>query len=387
MKARKENAQKLIPARIRQARISRGLSLSDLADMVEVSKQAVSQYELGTSDPSDAVLLRITDILKYPVSFFHKPFPSSQNYYSSSVTFFRSRKTTNAKLKDAAEEKLKLFYEIDDCFRNYVNFPDTDIPKIDLGDAVDEISEYDIENLAIKLREHWGLGTGPIPNLMSIIQQKGFMVSRIFLGNKKIDAFSKWFNNVPYIFLGSDKQSAVRSRFDISHELGHLLMHTHLTEKDLDIKMKNDSTEGEADRFAAALLLPADSFGREVNSSSINHFIMLKKKWKASISCMIKRCSDLNLLTENQITYLKNQMTKNCYWRSEPLDDTLELERPYAHKQAVNLLIENNILSAGDIVEAISCYPEEIENYCFLEKGTLTPKIPNNLITLKEWSR
>ena len=76
---------------------------------------------------------------------------------------------------------------------------------------------------------------------------------------------------------------------------------------------------------------------------------------------MIYRCQDLDLLTENQIKYLKDQMSYNHYWKSEPLDNIIPLEHPFAHKQAFDL----------------------IEEYSFLEKGRLTPSsIPDNIIHL-----
>ena len=47
--------KKIIPYRIKQARVSRGLSMVDLAELVSVSKQAISQYEMGKNEPSKAI--------------------------------------------------------------------------------------------------------------------------------------------------------------------------------------------------------------------------------------------------------------------------------------------------------------------------------------------
>lgn len=65
-----ENEKKVIPYRIKQARVSRGLSMVELSELVSVSKQAISQYEMGKNAPSKAILNAIANILKYPVSFF-----------------------------------------------------------------------------------------------------------------------------------------------------------------------------------------------------------------------------------------------------------------------------------------------------------------------------
>lgn len=42
-----DNERKVIPYRIKQARVSRGLSMVELSELVSVSKQAISQYEMG----------------------------------------------------------------------------------------------------------------------------------------------------------------------------------------------------------------------------------------------------------------------------------------------------------------------------------------------------
>ena len=99
---------------------------------------------------------------------------------------------------------------------------------------------------------------------------------------------------------------------------------------------------------------------------------------------LIYRCEALGILSNNQIKYLKDQMTKRSYWRREPLDNEMPVEKPFMCKQAIQLLLENNILTPGQISEDIGCYPEEIEEYCYLPKGTLRVKAnTSNVISLK----
>lgn len=50
----------------------------ELSDLVSVSKQAISQYEMGKNAPSKAILNAIVSILKYPKSFFYKPMPANE---------------------------------------------------------------------------------------------------------------------------------------------------------------------------------------------------------------------------------------------------------------------------------------------------------------------
>jgi Zn-dependent peptidase ImmA (M78 family)/transcriptional regulator with XRE-family HTH domain len=382
-----ENEKKVVPYRIKQARVSRGFSMLELSDMLSISKQAVSQYEMGKTAPSKAILNEIAGVLKYPVSFFYKSLPANEN--ASSVVFFRSRKTAKAKALSAAREKIEIFKEISDYLEQYVDFPKPNLPKVDYEDeGYDPIDNEQIERHASTLRRYWGLGTGPIDNLMNIVQKNGILVSKMVLRLDKLDAFSVWFDNKPYIFLGSDKDTNVRIRFDIAHELGHLLMHAdYYSEEDLKDKVLYDKLENEADRFAGAFLLPRESFTKDVFSTSIDHFIQLKAKWKASIGCMIYRCDTLGVLSANQIKYLKDQMTARVYWRREPLDKDMPVEEPFAHRQAVMLLLDNNIVTPWQFVEDTGCSADELERYCFLKKGTLEPKNDSNIISLKSKGR
>ena len=376
--------RKVIPYRIKQARVSRGLSMVELSELVSVSKQAISQYEMGKNAPSKAILNSIAMVLRYPISFFYKPVPVKEN--ASSAVFFRSRKTARVKALSAAREKIEIFREINDYLEQYVDFPILNLPKITYEDeGINPIDNEQIEQYALILREYWGLGKGPIDNLISIVQKNGIMVSKMQLRLNKLDAFSVWFDNKPFIFLSSDKDTNVRIRFDIAHELGHLLMHAdYYSEEDLKNSAIHEKLENEADRFAGAFLLPKESFSKDVFSTSIDHFIQMKAKWMVSIGCMIYRCDTLGILSSNQIKYLKDQMTTRVYWRKEPLDREMPVEKPFAHKQAILLLLENGIITPGQLVEETGCSAEEIEQYCYLDKGTLTTKSDSKIIALKE---
>ncbi|MBK8210507.1 MAG: ImmA/IrrE family metallo-endopeptidase [Rhodospirillales bacterium] len=66
-----------------------------------------------------------------------------------------------------------------------------------------------------------------------------------------VSAFSFWEGGHPFIFLGADKQSAARSRFDAAHELGHLILHRGVAEEDLEADLNR--FEREAHRCQPAL--------------------------------------------------------------------------------------------------------------------------------------
>ena len=82
-----EGKKKLISARIRQARISRMLTEEELGNLIGRKKQSVIAYEIGKEKPTNEEILKISNVLKYPVGFFYKKMPV--NNCSRSAIFFR----------------------------------------------------------------------------------------------------------------------------------------------------------------------------------------------------------------------------------------------------------------------------------------------------------
>ena len=190
----------IVPYRINQARLSRGLSLADLANLVGVSKQAISQYETGKNKPLDSTLNRIASVLRYSADFFRKPVPS--NTSMASGVFFRSKKTARQKDLNAAEMKIEILREIDDYLSQYIDFPAVNFPRVDYEyNEIEPLDNDTIESYAKILREHWKLGNGPIDNLMNVVQKNGIVVSSTKFRLEKMDGLSEWYNNKPYIFI------------------------------------------------------------------------------------------------------------------------------------------------------------------------------------------
>lgn len=363
----------IVPARLRQARISRAMSITELAEKMGIYKQSISQYELGISKPSEKTILEYERILNYPRSFFTQPV-SDNTISEYSMTFFRSNKNTTLKTKEAADMKLNILSETVEKMEKYLDFPRVNIPN--------SIEDEDIENFSKKVREYWNLGTGPIKNVIEVLQDNGFVVTRISVGNKKIDAFSKWCKGRPYIVLGEDKKCAVRSRFDACHELYHLLAHIDMTSE--LVEKRKDQLEREADLFAGAFLMPAESFLKDITSISLDSFISLKKKWKVSIASIIKRCHQLGIISDNQESYLYRQLAYKGYRVKEPFDDVLIPEKPYILKQALELIINSNIVPVYDIESLFNLDEKDIENY-FLLEHPLIEKKKDNIIKLRNF--
>ena len=71
--SRPHNApSKLNPNKVKQARLSRGISAVELAEKLGKTRQTINQYEIGTIEPPISILKQLGLILGYHIEFFYK---------------------------------------------------------------------------------------------------------------------------------------------------------------------------------------------------------------------------------------------------------------------------------------------------------------------------
>lgn len=308
--------------------------------------------------------------LQLPLAFFLVGDKYEIN--NDGMMYFRSLRSADRKSLDMSEIRTLWMKRIYRVISQYIKFPPINLPDICNEYIKDEYSMDDIEKIASTIREYWNLGVGPIDNLTFTLEKNGIIVTRIGIESDKIDAFSKWIDEDRLIcFLGTDKNCAVRSRFDLAHELGHAILHRTLDKKDLFDPKKLKRIEKEAHMFASAFLLPQTSFGSEIMSTSFQHFILLKERWKVSIQAMIYRCHELGYLSDDQTLYLRKKIVKSGMRENEPLDDVIEIEHPSAIRQSIELLLDNNLIDKKTLISIVNIPVEELEELLTLPKGTL----------------
>ncbi|MDQ7860591.1 helix-turn-helix transcriptional regulator [Peribacillus frigoritolerans] len=58
------------PSRLKSARLYEGFTITDLSNLTSVSKQAISQFEHGKSQPSLETLFELMRVLNFPRDYF-----------------------------------------------------------------------------------------------------------------------------------------------------------------------------------------------------------------------------------------------------------------------------------------------------------------------------
>ncbi len=260
-----------------------------------------------------------------------------------------------------AQRRFDWLLDIVDFLRTYVKFNVVNVP--DFGPPTDpnEISLQMIRDCALRTRHCWGLGLGPISNVTWLLEKSGIIVSRYGLGADELDAFSEWNCNdsTPYIILNSEKRSAPRSRFDVGHELGHLILHRNIDPKAVGKSELFKIIESQADRFAGEFLLPEETFSADFYSPSLDAFCSLQSKWRVSVAFMIMRSCDLGLINQDQKTSLFRNRSRRGWARREPFDDEAETESPRFLRKALETLVERGIVAAHEISFRLMFEPKD----------------------------
>jgi len=203
--------------------------------------------------------------------------------------------------------------------------------------------------IALQLRQQWGVTTPVIENLTALLEANGIFVSSFSFGTPRVDSRSILTDDKhPVIFINRD-QEGDRQRFSLAYQLGQLIMHTFVP-----VHPQRDVGH-EANEFAAEFLMPA-ALIRDDLSAGVTIPILgeLKRKWKVSMIALLYRADDLGFITPNQKRYLIQQFNKLNIRRREPVELDIEKEQPALAKQLITDFRTRTKLSTTDMA-ALFC--------------------------------
>lgn len=338
---------RLDPNRITFARELRELTKKQLAGNIKKTPSAISQIERGLIRPDLETFVSISFALKVPTSFFIERSTSSKPIELASC-HFRSLRSTSQTMRRQSARKGDLCVDFMELLESKgVLFPEEHISNFSASAGYDD----EIEKASRGLRRHWNMGSGPIPNIVKLVESKGIMVLLLPDACHKVDAYSTWRGPRPCILV-SCRKTASRVRFDVSHELGHLALHEDAVAGEM-------KTERQADRFAGAFLAPRESFLEECPRRwSFEAFRRLKNRWKMSIAALLYRAKDLGCISISTHRRAMIQLTMEGKRKNE--GDEWPMEKPVLITQALELL-HDQVTLAG-LADEMSVYPSELKD-------------------------
>ena len=309
----------MIGKRLKLARSSTGLSLRDLSAHLEniVSAQAIGKYERDEMMPSSKVLIALAGSLGVSESYL-----VGQNNIRLDGIEFRKNKITSKKEESQVEaavlNHLDRYLEVEQILQ--VASVEWEEPR-EAPYPVRELAEA--EMAAMSMRDHWDLGTNPIPSLAEFLEERGVKVMSLPLP-ASVSGLTCWANreggkSVPVIVV-NEGDTGERQRFTLSHELGHMV---------LDVADGVDE-EKASHRFASALLMPADTIRTEIGknrqSIALGELFALKELFGVSVQAIAYRCKDLGIINQATFRYLFGIFTKEG-WRKPPFAEPIAIAK------------------------------------------------------------
>ncbi|MBC6439877.1 MAG: ImmA/IrrE family metallo-endopeptidase [Rhodospirillales bacterium] len=357
--------------RLVEARDARGLTQVALAELITRTSSSISRWEGGGQSPEPEAVEALARTLNVPVAFFLRPLPD----HGPAPMFFRSMASTTQSVRKRTQARMRWAQDIALSLQEWVDLPEVNVPRLDVSNH-GEIRNEDIEHMASACRATWNLGAGPIADVLLVLENAGIVVVKEEVGTVKMDGLSNWSaaDGRPYVLIARDKDTCVRSRMDAAHELGHLVLHHSLKPRPLNNSADFKEIERQAFDFAAAFLMPAESFSPEIWSPSLNAFVALKEHWKTSVGAMIIRCARLGMLSEEHQRRLWKHYSARGWRKSEPMDDELAREYPRLLSRSVRLLVEEQVRSREALLNDFRLHGSDVEALCGLPRGYMTTK-------------
>ncbi|PWC02865.1 helix-turn-helix domain-containing protein [Agromyces badenianii] len=301
-----------VPARLEMARAIRQMTATDLAAAANISAPWISQIENVKKTPGPDLVRELARVLNFPVEFFYRPVKSQP---PSDAFHFRATSKLAKKDEATARSLSTLAIELSDWIEATYHSPTPAVPEVqDLIGSDDELAP---EQAAEAVRGAWGLGVAPVKNLLQLLESKGAKVYSAGGPLQAIDAFSFRHGATPVIFLNVHK-SAERLRFDMAHELGHLVMHGG----SLNVEAGKEKEQA-ANDFASSFLMPrSDVIGAiHGNNLLLEDLLMLKRRWRVSAMALNLRAHRLGVISDWTYSTLARQLSMAGFRRGEPGSD------------------------------------------------------------------
>lgn len=332
------------PDRLVQVLAARRLSQTQLATMVGVSPATISKWRSAQQAPEAEALQRLATVVNVAPEWFTRPLPAKM-----SKPLFRSNASAHAAARAMLEARMEWANEVVVRLEEYVDLPDIFLP-VRFFSNIDEISDADIEDAALECRTKWGLGKNEIPDLALAAESNGIILIREETGIAQIEGLSAWSSELerPFVLLSSDKDNAFRSRFDLAHEIGHLILHKNVG-NELDSE-RYKLKESQAHKFAGALLLPAEPLAEQIRLPvTLDSLLLLKQRYGVSVAAIIMRLHVLNLISDEDKSNLFKRRSARWGAKSEPGDDYRQPELPRLLKRTIDLLISSGLFTLDGI--------------------------------------
>ena len=192
-------------------------------------------------------------------------------------------------------------------------------------------------------------------NLIELLEDHGFRIIEVE-SNEKFDGISAWADNIPIIAVRK-QNDAVRKRFTIAHELGHVLLEFGVSE--------GASSEKPCHDFAGAFLLPEtvirSELGEHRDRIALEELIKIKEIYGISIQAIMYRAKRLAIIGDR--TYMRFCINVNQKgWKKNEPGSYQQREVPSRFRQLVCRAVAEEVITYSRAAELLDTSLSEVRN-------------------------
>jgi len=210
----------------------------------------------------------------------------------------------------------------------------------------------DVEHAAVAVRGTWELGSGPIVNLLGLLEDKGIKVYEA-KGIEGFEGLSGRFGLCPFVAVSVDFP-ADRIRFTAAHELGHVLCDFSGAE----------SPESECHAFGAAFLLPKAALEKTFTPSrrkvTLGELGEIKETFGVSLQAIMYRAHGLGLVSDRQLRAFRETIKAKGWVVEEPVAYAGH-ERAARFRRLLHYAVAAGIMDAARAAELAGVTAEALE--------------------------
>lgn len=290
---------------LRVARQARLMTQSQVAKASDITQPFISMLEEDERKPSLEQLKKLVSTLGFPASFFAQSFPIIGPGVGE--IYHRRRKLSNKQL-DSYYAWINIKIMATRRMLQAIDWPEVNLPQLSLD--IDVATEAEA---AAALRARWYVPRGPIKSIAELLDLAGILVIPEKFDHPEMDGTSVWLSDMPPMIYVNRDMTQDRLRFTLMHEVGHLILHQRSVLREV-----SDDIESQAHQFASAFLMPADEIKPQLRDLSFSKLADLKRYWRVSMSSLVMRARELEVISPANATGLWRDLSKRGWMKREP---------------------------------------------------------------------
>lgn len=346
------------PRMVTLAREAKGMSQAQVAEAVKdvapdhgsLSQAFISKVESGLLPLTGDHLQHVAQVLDCPVALLVDDTPIQ----GLEVTCVHHRRR-HSKISAATMRRIEALthlsrISVEGLLGGIELVPEAKLERLDI-----DAYGGDPAAVARALRIAWRVPSGPIASVLALLEAVGIVVLVRSLGTRAQDAVSTWPHGPgqPPLMVLNDGLDPDRVRFTVSHEAGHLVMHT----------LPSENQEAEADQFAAEFLMPAADIRASLIGLTTRDFpklLQLKAHWGVSVAALIRRARDLGCISDRQYREFQIKLRRLGWAEKEP--GTLPPESPATLHRVMQVHVADHGYTVADLAAAARMNPAPFQN-------------------------